>query len=845
MYENLVKKISFVIFHICIFNLSLIGKTIEVPRHSSTIKHAVNMALDDDIVVVDDGFYFERNIVIDKKIHLKSKNLFGAVIDGGKDLFSPIFLVRAEAEIEGFVLKNSEYGILQRDSPDVEWTAHDLAILNILGSAICINDREKNVGSASVYNIIADHVTTAFSTNDAGRLEVFNCLVTNSKFVLAGSNHIEFTADKFSVLNCRIIHKKSRDNENSDSPATNKINLGPNIIILDDFFKEKIKLNFESILTNIFHRTESARDTKQSNHSLETLTLNILGNVYFRIEDHHRACQFYKTAIMIGERTGSLEIVWNANYGLAKIYEKLNQTHEAIAYYRKSIDTIENFRNMIPLMESRSAYIQSKLEVYESFISLLFKLYKKFGSDKYAAEAFYLVESFKARALFEGLYESNIDLLENIDPDIKKKMDSILNEISRIQIYLKKSDISKEERDLLITRLEKLEDSFTSLIVRIKTDNQQLANLIYPSSYNYEDVRDRILDSETALIEYYVGRENSFAFLATKQKLHLERIKDPRTLRDLSEKYLLYLTLRNCKDFKGAKGGRTLFLSLMGPFEKKLNHGIKRLIIIPDDSLLYLPYEALVRTRQKVNQDKERLRFLIEDFDISYAPSSSSLINLVNRRSSEARKMDILIMASGHSSVNYPILRNAVREAKVISKIFKKKKRVLLLNKNATEQNLKSLNLNDFKLLHFAVHAILDNEKWHRSALILNPGKDTSEDNLLQPRDLLTFKLNADLVVLSACETRVGKLIDGEGIMGLTRMFLYSGARSVLSSLWKIDDSASLRFMECFYKHFIKGEQKDIALRRAKIEMLNSEYSHPRYWAAFILIGDPSPFWTQ
>ena len=130
--------LSSTIFLTILLNISLSGKTIRVPQDFSTIKQAVNMAVDGDTVEVDDGFYFEKNIIIDKKIHLKSKNLFGAVLDGGKDYFSSIIIIRAQAEIEGFILKNSKCGILQRESPDVAWTAHDLALLDMQFEAISI-----------------------------------------------------------------------------------------------------------------------------------------------------------------------------------------------------------------------------------------------------------------------------------------------------------------------------------------------------------------------------------------------------------------------------------------------------------------------------------------------------------------------------------------------------------------------------------------------------------------------------------------------------------------------------------------------------------------------------------
>jgi len=149
-------------------------------------------AQDGDTVEVEDGLYIESRIIIDKKISLKSKNLFGAIIDGGKDRWNPIFRVQAETEISGFILKNAAEGIHQRFSRDVSWTAHDLVILDMGDSGISINDVADNIGRVNVYNLIVDNCDNAVSTNDAYGADVRNCLITNCYTAFSGSNHIYY-----------------------------------------------------------------------------------------------------------------------------------------------------------------------------------------------------------------------------------------------------------------------------------------------------------------------------------------------------------------------------------------------------------------------------------------------------------------------------------------------------------------------------------------------------------------------------------------------------------------------------------------------------------------------------
>jgi len=178
------------------------------------------------------------------------------------------------------------------------------------------------------------------------------------------------------------------------------------------------------------------------------------------------------------------------------------------------------------------------------------------------------------------------------------------------------------------------------------------------------------------------------------------------------------------------------------------------------------------------------------------------------------------------------------KEIESISRFFKKNLKKLLIKENATEMNMKNIKLGDFKIIHIATHGLLVNESWWRSGLILSKGRESSQDGLLQVSEIYSLKLNADLVVLSACETAKGKLEKGEGIIGMSSAFLCAGAKSVLSSLWNINDKPTAKFMKYFYQYLTEGKTKAQALRLAKIKMINSKYKHPFYWAAFILIGD-------
>ncbi len=166
---------------------------------------------------------------------------------------------------------------------------------------------------------------------------------------------------------------------------------------------------------------------------------------------------------------------------------------------------------------------------------------------------------------------------------------------------------------------------------------------------------------------------------------------------------------------------------------------------------------------------------------------------------------------------------------------------VLYLSGNASEDTLKSnKELNKFNYLHFATHGSINEDDPELSSLVLTALRGSPQDGFLHPSEIMELDLNADLVVLSACQSGLGKLVRGEGIIGLTRAFMYAGAKSVVASLWSVEDKSTSVLMDEFYKYLIKNNlSKTEALRKAQVSMISSrDYSHPFYWAPFVLTGD-------
>jgi CHAT domain-containing protein len=175
-----------------------------------------------------------------------------------------------------------------------------------------------------------------------------------------------------------------------------------------------------------------------------------------------------------------------------------------------------------------------------------------------------------------------------------------------------------------------------------------------------------------------------------------------------------------------------------------------------------------------------------------------------------------------------------------IGQLFRPDQRKLCLGLQATEAALKREKLADYKRIHFATHSVIDEEVPAMSGVVLSLVNAGDEDGVLRMNEIFNLNLDADLVVLSACQTGLGKLKRGEGMVGLTRAFMYAGSPRVVVSLWQVNDLATPQFMKAFYRRLTRGDTTTAALRRAKLAMLRSDipaYHHPYFWAPFVLVG--------
>lgn len=328
-----------------------------------------------------------------------------------------------------------------------------------------------------------------------------------------------------------------------------------------------------------------------------------------------------------------------------------------------------------------------------------------------------------------------------------------------------------------------------------------------------------LLEAQTTLLEYFVTPREILVWLVERDRLQLVRIASRRSelVAQVTQLREAIAEVNNPARVKAA--AQELFKLLLQPLLAQVRGN--ELLIVPHDALHYLPFQALISPTGK---------YLIEDYSISYL-SSASLMQFTKDKARRGRTQALVL---GNPSLGDPAydLRFAEREAREIFQLFPKS--AVYVKDQATKQRAVAESGN-YDILHFATHADLNQDEPLESALRLARAGDS--DGRLTAREIFALNLKTDMVVLSACETGLGKITNGDEIIGLTRAFIYAGTPSIVPTLWKVNDRSSYEVIRSYYAH-LKTMKKSDALRHAQLQTMK-EFSHPFFWAAYTLTGEP------
>jgi CHAT domain-containing protein len=589
---------------------------------------------------------------------------------------------------------------------------------------------------------------------------------------------------------------------------------------------------------------------------------NRLGDLFRQKELWDKSMAAYAAAAATGREVGQPSVIWEAYAGLGALYAARKDIPAAIECYKKAVAIIEDLRVQLLIREYSSGFFQNKVPVYEALVNLLFESYQRTASADIIEECLYYAEKAKARAFLDDLQKARIDA-SAMPRDRAEELGLVSQKISRLSAELGDGDTGRSDGVELQERLERLTDEYQRLIAKARAENPRFSGAVLSDPCRLQEIRRKVLDQQTGLIEYFVGDENLFVFLITRDRFSAYRISphESRLTLKLAANFTQLLSSREIQNADVLPAGRKLYAALIGLAGTECLAGLKNLIIIPDRSLHYLPFEALVPGRD-LDVGTSGFHFLMEDYAISYAPSASTLVSILGRERNEGVRSDWLGIGdpvigrvdtdadrktAGDDVVFeyyqdkrfvFPRLESASREMESIAGLIAPNCRRIVAGWEATEERIKKLPLGDFRIIHFATHSLLDERVASRSALFLTRDRSSGEDGFLQAREIYGMSLNADLVVLSACQTAGGKMERGEGIQGLARAFFCAGSRSVLASLWNVNDESTSRFMRDYYRYLMRGKTKQEALRLTKIEMSRTRDGRPYHWAAFVLIGE-------
>ncbi|MGH9380742.1 MAG: CHAT domain-containing protein [Thermoanaerobaculia bacterium] len=555
----------------------------------------------------------------------------------------------------------------------------------------------------------------------------------------------------------------------------------------------------------------------------------------------HEAMAAYRQAETLAERAGPT-CRWQSLAGRGRMESRQGRRDDAIATYLQAIAAFElRWRGAVSDTERRSLLTGADA-TFRDLAALLVERGEDHRDPTDLDLAFVVVERSRGalltRAIAEADWASPPDLPAEQRRAIRRLEDEI-RALRRRREAPAQADAGGAQLEELLTRRE------AELDEHLRNVRRATAVGAPPHPRTVEETR-RLLPPGVALVSYLVEEERTLAFLATAAGVKVEHLATRRTI--LADRVAAFLDLLQRPAHPGwIMVGSRLYRDLVEPWARLLDPGIETVIIVPDRELKSLPFEALV-------EDREGSRMLVDRFAVAYAPSATALAEL--SRKAPATGADVLVFADPHAPSSgeaatrrlHALYLEDGHDLAPIPFGRKEGRRVaawagasghLLVGGEASEVRAKSLPLERFRIVHFATHGLLSPNDPRRSALLMSPDPDSREDGFLQAREIEQLRLAADLVVLSACRTARDPEMAGEAMQSLAEAFFHAGARSVVGTLWDVEDAASMRLMASFHRHLAAGRGKAEALRQAKLDAADRG-APPQAWAGFVLLGEPT-----
>lgn len=603
--------------------------------------------------------------------------------------------------------------------------------------------------------------------------------------------------------------------------------------IADSYFELEDYEQAEAFGRDALAQADSVGDPIRQSRALGTLA-----GVFARSGRVQESNDTFDRLLVMAHSMSMPEMVAGALIQRAEFEVERGEAESAIRNYQLAFETLERTRGAQDTDEDRAGYLAQQRYAYEDFTHFLARQYATDPDGPYLDLAFEYAERGKARSFLELLAEALADVQQGIDPELRERQSLLMAAIANARQAASAGGDKSE--------LESLEASYDQLKRDIRVSNPRYADLQYPSPARLSDVQKDLLDEDTVLLEYAVGDSSTTLIAVTQDGASLFTLPGRAAIQERVE--LLRFALTNPEQVEADAYGSSahaLYQMLIEP-ARDLTGRVSRLVVVPDGVLHYIPFEALV-TDSISGVGFGELPYLVDTHVVSYAPSASVLLQLHGAPNTEVQDSRRALLAVG-DPVFSPESRLARlpysgAEVSAIADMFDAGQADVLMTESASESSVKiALGKQGYRYVHFATHGIVNEDRPDFSGIAFALGGST-DDGFLQAAEIFDLRIDADMVVLSACETGLGQMVRGEGLVGLTRAFMYAGTPSVVVSLWSVADESTSSLMQLFYAGLASGDgSRDAALTQAKRRMIaDGVFSHPFQWAPFVLVGDPGP----
>jgi CHAT domain-containing protein/tetratricopeptide (TPR) repeat protein len=621
----------------------------------------------------------------------------------------------------------------------------------------------------------------------------------------------------------------------------------------------------------------------------EAQTLNSIGAVYWSLGEIQKALEKYNEALplrrAVGDRNGEATTL----LGIARVEQKRGNLTQARQTIEQAVGLIESLRTNIPGQTLRASYFENRHEFFESYIDVLMQMHKQNPAAAFDALALAVSERARARSLLELLEEARANIRQGVDSSLLERERSLqqrLNARAAAQVSLLNRKHTPEQADAAAKEIAAITAEYEEIQARIRARSPRYAALTQPQPLGLAEIQQQALDEDTLLLEYALGEKRSYLWLVSHRSIDSYELSSRADIEAATRRVYELLIVRPKRgappDPQLIAQARTLSRMLLGPVAPRL--GGKRLVVVAPGALSYLPFAALPAPEDEKRPARD-YEPLIAKHEVVSVPSASVLS--VIRRETAGRQRAVksvavladpvfeasdprLASAKNHSgeppaapaadaelseltrsirTMNFSDARAGFtrlpfsrREAESVIALTPRGTGLKATDFSASRALAMSPQLGQYRILHFATHGLLNSERPELSGLVFSlvDQEGKPQDGFMRLHEIYNLQLNADLIVLSACETGLGKEIKGEGLIGLTRGFMYAGAPRVVASLWNVDDLATAELMKLFYQRMLKdGLPAGAALRAAQLEMSGQKrWASPYFWAGFVLHGE-------